>query len=113
MDILANGSRIACQSSFRQRATAALMPAALQPLIMMDLPSELKQFVVNNYTFERSLEDHSVTILKEIFEGLELEDTDKEAEEEFDAINDDNNDNVILMIDEHEDDDGDHEEELT
>ena len=85
MDILANGSRIACQSSFRQRATAALMPAAL--------------------------EDHSVTILKEIFEGLELEDTDKEAEEEFDAINDDNNDNVILMIDEHEEyDDGDHEE---
>ena len=73
----------------------------------------LKQFIVNNYTFERSLEDHSVTILKEIFEGLELEDTDKEAEEEFDAINDDNNDNVILMIDEHEDDDGDHEEELT
>ena len=57
-----------------------------------------------------------MTILKEIFEGLELEDTDKEAEdpeEEFDAINDDNNDNVILMIDEHEDDDGDHEEELT
>ena len=54
----------------------------------------LKQFIVNNYTFERSLEDHSVTILKEIFEGLELEDTDKEAEEEFDAINDDNNDNV-------------------
>ena len=74
----------------------------------------LKQFIVtNNYTFERSLKDHSVTILKEIFEGLELEDTDKEAEEEFDAINDDNNDNVILMIDEHEDDDGDHEEELT
>ena len=109
MDILANGSRIACQSSFRQRATAALMPAALQPLIMMDLPSELKQFVVNNYTFERSLEDHSVTILKEIFEGLELEveDTDKEAEEEFDAIDD----YIILMIDEH--DDGDHGEDMT
>ena len=109
MDILANGSRIACQSSFRQRATAALMPAALQPLIMMDLPSELKQFVVNNYTFERSLEDHSVTILKEIFEVLQLEDTDKEAEEEFDAIDDD----IILMLDEHEDDDGDHGEDMT
>ena len=57
----------------------------------------LKQFIVNNYTFERSLEDHNlVTILKEL-------DTDKEAEEEFDATNDDNND-IILMIDEHEDD---------
>ena len=64
---------------------------------------------MNNYTFERSLEDHSVTILKEIFEGLELEveDTDKEAEEEFDAIDDD----IILMIDEH--DDGDHGEDMT
>ena len=64
---------------------------------------------MNNYTFERSLEDHSVTILKEIFEGLELEveDTDKEAEEEFDAIDD----YIILMIDEH--DDGDHGEDMT
>ena len=53
---------------------------------------------MNNYTFERSLEDHSVTILKEIFEGLELEDTDKEAEEEFDAINDAiNDDNLMTM----------------
>ena len=71
----------------------------------------LKQFIVNNYTFERSLEDHSVTILKEIFEGLELEveDTDKEAEEEFDAIDDD----IILMIDEHEDDGVDHGEDMT
>ena len=64
----------------------------------------LKQFIVNNYTFERSLEDHNlVTILKEL-------DTDKEAEEEFDATNDDNND-IILMIDEHEDD-VDHEEDI-
>ena len=69
----------------------------------------LKQFIVNNYTFERSLEDHSVTILKEIFEGLGLSE-EKETEEEFDAINDDND--LILMIDEQEDD-ADHAEDMT
>ena len=50
-----------------------------------------------------------MTILKEIFEGLELS-KEKETEEEFDAINDDND--LILMIDEQEDD-ADHAEDMT
>ena len=58
----------------------------------------MKQFIEDNYTFERSLEDHSVSILNEIFEGLELGDTGNAARE--DEENDDEDDNIIMIDDE-------------
>ena len=39
----------------------------------------LKELVTNNYSFERSLKDHSATILKELFKGLQLEETGNDA----------------------------------
>ena len=64
-----------------------------------------KEFVTSNYSFERCLEDQSATILKELFKGLELEETgnqagedDMEAGDEIDT--DDDHDDLILMIDE-------------
>ena len=60
------------------------------------------EVVTNNYSFERSLEDHSATILKELFKGLQLEETGNGAgEDKMDAGHEiDADDDLILMIDE-------------
>ena len=57
----------------------------------------LKEFVNSNYSFEKSLEDHSTIILNELFKGLQLQEAGNDAE--------DDNDDLILMIDESEDQD--------
>ena len=59
----------------------------------------LKEFVTNNYSFERSLKDHTATILKEL---LQLEETGNgTGEDEMDTGHKiDADDGLILMIDE-------------
>ena len=46
----------------------------------------LKEFVTNNYSFERSLDVYPATILKELFNGLQLGETGNDTgEDEMDA----------------------------
>ena len=56
----------------------------------------LKHFIEENYSFSNRLEDHSASILKEIFEGLELGDTENVDDE---LSSDD--DNILMIPDEH------------
>ena len=60
----------------------------------------LKQFIEDNYSFARSLEDHSMSILKEILDGVELGDTENADDEnvEDEHINED--DNILMITDE-------------
>ena len=44
----------------------------------------LKEFVTNNYSFERSVKVYPVTILKELFKGLQLGETGNDAGDEID-----------------------------
>ena len=60
----------------------------------------LKQFIEDNYSFARSLEDHSMSILKEILEGLELGDTENAVEDNVEDEPIDENDNILMITDE-------------
>ena len=70
----------------------------------------LKEFVNSNYSFEKSLEDHSTIILNELFKGLQLQEAGNDAGDEMDAGDD--NDDLILMIDESDNQDQDEPELL-
>ena len=55
----------------------------------------LKQFIEDNYSFARSLDDHSMSLLKEIIEGLELGGTKNADDEHIDE-----DDNILMITDE-------------
>lgn len=60
----------------------------------------LKQFIEDNYSFARSLEDHSMSILKEILEGIELGDTENVDDANVEDEHIDEDDNILMITDE-------------